>query len=169
MPREVSTDFPNNFAFYRLEENLLMPTMDKVIVSYIFNDGLEKFEATGLPLDLLDEYKSSGLYRYLRNNYDNSDNMATFRVVETDNLTFVKYKIDVGELKVVETPPETDKNAPTTPPTDKGGANYTPEQLIAIEQEKQKTLELEIKKIDKILDLLAKGYTKAEVNKLLGL
>lgn len=162
------SDFPKEFPFYKLEETLNTPQFDGITITYDFDDGLTQFTATGDAFAVLDEYKA-GCYRYLRNNYDGSDNMAVFRLVETDNKTFVKYIIDVGERKVTETPPETDKNAPPLPPTDKGGVKYSPEQAIALEREKQKTEKLKQKTMDKILKLMEKGYTKAEINKLLGL
>lgn len=167
--KPIKSDFPTEFPFYKLEETLNSPQFDNIIFSYTFKDIAEDFSASGLPQDVLEEYKS-GAYRYLRNNYDSSENMATFRLIDTDNKTYANYKIDVGELiPKGELPPETTETAQKTTLTTPEGKGFTSAELIAIEREKQKTIELELKKIDKVLTLLEKGYTKAEVNKLLGL
>jgi len=117
----------------------------------------------------LEQYKSSGLYRYLRANYDSSDNLATFNLVGTDNKTFVEYKIEVGETPTPKPTPESTETPSGASKSTSEGKGFTSAELIAIEKEKQKTIELELKKIDKVLTLLEKGYSKAEINKLLGI
>ena len=62
-----------------------------------FDDGKAKFEFKGDSMDVLTEFRSSGLYRYLRNNYNGSPpDGAVFRLVDTDNKTFVDYEIVTG-------------------------------------------------------------------------
>ena len=46
---------------------------------------------------------------------------------------------------------------------------FTAKELIAIEKAKKATIEAEQKKLDSVLQLLKAGYTKAEINKLLGI
>ena len=167
--KPVKSSFPLKFPFYKLEETLNSPQFDNVIVSYSLTDGGEEYSASGEPQDVLGEYKMGGLYRYLRNNYDSSDNMATFTLVSTDNKTFVEYKIEVGETPTPKTTPETTETTSGASKTTSEGKGFTSAELIAIEREKQKTIELELKKIDKVLTLLEKGYSKAEINKLLGI
>lgn len=167
--KPVKSNFPIKFPFYKLEETLNSPQFDNVIVSYSLTDGGEEYSASGEPIDVLEEYKASGLYRYLRTNYDSSDNMATFNLANTDNKTFVEYKIEVGETPTPKPPPETTETTSGASKTTSEGKGFTSAELIAIEREKQKTIELELKKIDKVLTLLEKGYTKAEINKLLGI
>jgi hypothetical protein len=167
--KPVKSDFPLKFPFYKLEETLNSPQFDNVIVTYSLTDGGEEYSASGEPQDVLEEYKLGGLYRYLRTNYDSSDNMATFNLVSTDNKTFVEYKIEVGEIPTPKPTPETTETTSGASKTTSEGKGFTSAELIAIEREKQKTIELELKKIDKVLTLLEKGYTKAEINKLLGI
>ena len=167
--KPVDEGFPESFPFYRLEEMLNMPMFDNVMISYTFDDGFEKYDATGLAQDVMDEFKLQ-CYRYLRNNYDSSDNMATFHLEDTDKKTFVKYQIKVGDLIVQsELPPEpTETSQDSISPQGKGISSEA-DKLIQLEREKQKTLKEQQKTMSKMLKLLDKGYSKDEINKLLGL
>jgi uncharacterized 2Fe-2S/4Fe-4S cluster protein (DUF4445 family) len=46
---------------------------------------------------------------------------------------------------------------------------FTAKEIIAIEKAKKATIQAEQKKLDSILQLLKAGYTKGEINKLLGI
>jgi len=157
--------FPNDFKFYRLEETFSLPKFDGVKVSYYFKDNSGEFSASGTSDEVIDEYKLS-LYRHLRNNYDGYTN---FVLVDTDNKTFVNYKVEVNQEEVPKSTPETTKTGSGAEKSKNEGKGLTAEELVAIEKEKQKTIKLEIKKIDKIMSLLNKGYTKDEINKLFGI
>jgi hypothetical protein len=163
--KPVKGEFPNDFKFYKLEETLNLPQFDGVTVSYTFTDKSGEYSASGEPQDVIDEYKL-GFYRHLRNNYDG---YTTFVLTDTDNKTFADYKVEVGEQQTQKTTPETTETTSGASKTTSEGKGFTSAELIAIEKEKQKTIELELKKIDKVLTLLEKGYTKAEINKLLGI
>jgi hypothetical protein len=163
--KEEKGRFPSDFKFYKLEETLSLPKFDGVKVSYYFKDSSGEYSASGTSDEVIDEYKLS-LYRHLRNNYDG---YTDFVLDDTDNKTFVKYKVDVKEEQIPATPPKPTGTGSGANKTKNVGSNLTAKELIAVEKEKQKTLALEMKKIDKILSLLKQGYTKEEINKLFGL
>jgi hypothetical protein len=163
--KPVKGEFPNDFKFYKLEETFNLPQFDGVTVSYTFTDSSGEFSASGEPQNVIDEYKIA-LYRHLRNSYDG---YTTFVLTDTDNKTFASYKVEVGEAQAQKPTAETTETTSGASKTTSEGKGFTSAELIAIEREKQKTIELELKKIDKVLTLLEKGYTKAEVNKLLGI
>lgn len=163
--KEGKSKFPKEFKFYRLEETFSLPMFDNVKVSYYFKDSSGEYSFTGNSEDAIDEYKIA-LYRHLRNNYDG---YTDFVLKDTDNRTFVKYEVDVREETEVKPPQRTTETGSGEVKSKPVDSTLTAEQLVAIEKEKQKTIKLEMKKMDKILSLLKKGYTKEEINKLFGI
>lgn len=157
--------FPSEFPFYKLDETFNLPQFDGVTVSYTFKDSSGDYKASGEPQEVIDEYKIA-LYRHLRNSYDG---YTKFVLIDTDNKTFADYKVEVGEQQEQKTPLKTTETPSGASKSTSEGKGFTSAELIAIEKEKQKTIELELKKIDKVLTLLEKGYSKAEINKLLGI
>lgn len=156
---EMPKEFPDNIPFYLINQTLQSPKFDKAQISYYFNDGIEEYDAKGDRDDVYEQFRTSGLYQYLRRNYNGSPpNNAVFIITDTDNETFVKYKVETFSPPESEGKPQT---SPTTPPIPKGGSPFTAEEIIAIEREKQKTL----KQVSK---LLKQGVSMEQIERLLG-
>ena len=158
------TTLPESFPFWEFNTMLSLAEFEVLKVGYKFNDGKAQFEFKGDSMDVLTEFRSSGLYRYLRNNYNGSPpDGAVFRLVDTDNKTFVDYEIVTGvdgmeEGEGAEIPPQKPSES-VSPPLQ--APTFTAQETIAIEREKQKTL----KEVQKLMKL---GFTKDEIFKLIG-
>lgn len=160
-----SKKFEESFAFYYFRQNLQLPFYLGKTIAYEFDDGYQQFQFEGDSLEVGLEFVQSGLYKYLRKNYNGSPpNDATFFLKETDGQTYAKYEIrtsdePMGGGVMPELPPKGEVSAPIPP---QGASPFTAEQIIAIEKEKQKTL----KQVSK---LMKQGWTKGEIMKLLGM
>jgi hypothetical protein len=143
---------------------------DDVVISYEFDDGVEKFDGKGERDDVYEKFRGSGFYQYLRRNYNGSPpNNAVFSITDTDNKSYVNYKVQTFAPPSGEEGGGEPKQAPTTPPKGSGeGSPFTAEQIIAIEREKQKTEQMRQKTLKEVQKLLKQGFTKEEIFKLLG-
>jgi hypothetical protein len=165
----VST-LPEEFPFWDFNTMMSLPEFDGIVVSYSFSaDGLD-FSFEGNPMDAVTEFRSSGLYRYLRQNYNGSPpNGAVFRLAKTDGKKYAKYKVVAGSsmLGGEETAAEAigKPSVSVSPPF--GGGVSSEAQTIAIEREKQKTEKERQKTLREIQKLMKMGWTKKEIMKLL--
>lgn len=88
---------------------------------------------------------------------------------ETDKSKIFKIRVKKpkkGAKKEVE---PTKPSKPAEPKEAAPKIEFTAKEIIAIEKAKKATIQAEQKKLDSILQLLKAGYTKAEINKLLGI
>jgi hypothetical protein len=155
----VKKEFPTgyDFAWWYFIDEIQLPIFDDVTISFTFDDGFEQFSFKGNRIEA-QSYWEDACYRYFRVHYSKSP-WAYFEIVKTDNKTYVDYKIVPGERQEYgEKPVKTgeDKLLPT-----QQGVSTETDKLIALEQEKQRTLE-------KVMELLKQGFTKDEIFKILG-
>ena len=162
----IVKEFPERFPYYLFLEKLLLPIFDDSVVSYTFDDKHQKFETSGNATEV-GEYFKEETFRYCRTHYDSSP-VAEFRIVDTDNKTFVVYAL-VPDTDGEKEPPKTEEKPPISDNNGKSGGVGTPEQQIALQTLKNENLKLEIEKLDKIMKLREMGYSKEEVNKMLGI
>lgn len=86
--------FPNDFPFYEFADKLISdPSLEGVKIGLVFKDNGNDFEFEGDSSDMLDYYRIN-LHKYLRTNYNDSP-VAVFRILETDETTYVDYEIVV--------------------------------------------------------------------------
>ncbi len=158
-------DFPTGeeFAWWYFLDEIQAPIFDGVTISFDFDDGFQKFNFKG-KREQAEVYWQDLCYSYFRRHYSDSPwayfliKTDTDGVPQTDNRTYVDYVIVAGK----RTDALTDEQKPTqTPPKPEVKPSATTDDLIRLEQEKQRTLA-------KVLELMQKGFTKEEIFKLLG-
>jgi hypothetical protein len=87
---------------------------------------------------------------------------------ETDKSKIFKIRVKKPK-KGVKKGVEAEPSKPAEPKEAATKKEFTAKELIAIEKAKKATIQAEQKKLDSVLQLLKAGYTKAEINKLLGI
>lgn len=133
----IPSTFPDKIPFYQFGSDLLSPVFFGAVVSFKFDDGIEKFETKGTAEEV-EEYFKIDAFRYLRKNYNDSP-PAEFVISKTDNKTFVEYKLETYSAPKVAEPEKLAEKPATTTLTDTGAVKFTAKEIIAIEKEKQRT------------------------------
>lgn len=160
-PPPPQIEFADAIPFYHFSETIVLPQYDGVEISIYMNDQSEEFQFTGFALDVVDYYKEN-VHGYLRSNYSKSP-VAYFKIIETNNIDFVKYNIITGsEIGGIGAPKE------PKPPIE---SKKTPElesikNKIALEQAVQKTIK---DKVDAVMSLQKAGLSIEEIKKYLGI
>ena len=159
--KKVDADIPESIPFYYFNETILTEAFNSYQITIKFDDNEEKFDFSGDSLEVVDYFKSSGMYNRCRRYYNDSP-VATF-VLKGIVGNNVEYFCETF-YKPTEPSPET---SPEAKPSDIGtekpsvAVPYTASEVIAIEKAKQKTL----KEVQK---LMKQGFTKDEIFRLLG-
>lgn len=176
---EIPREFPDGFPFYQFLEKIEEPIFDNVKISIQMADGMiddPDFAAEG-DRNTVGEYYRENVHRYLRVHYNESP-PAIFKILATDNTTFVDYEIQpgIGEVappaeKTEEKKEETKKE--TAPAAEELKAKELEKQIlekqIELEREKQKTAQMSIEKAKQALELAKAGFSKDEILKLMGI
>lgn len=173
--------FPDYFPFYEFSDKLISdPVFEGVEINVDFVDEDEEYELKGNSDEVLDEFRF-GLYKYLRDNYNVSP-VAMFRIVSTDDVTFVHYNVFVTEelKKKVKEEAEKVKEAPEVKEEVKEPLKVSEvdqelalkqkqieleQKQIELEKEKQKTISDKLKAIKELKDL---GFSNDDIMKLIG-
>jgi hypothetical protein len=160
----IQKEYPSGeeFAWWNFMDEIKTPMFDNTIITFKFDDGFQEFGFSGTSEEA-QLFWEDACYRYFRVHYSKSP-WAYFLIEEddkgnpkTDNKTYVDYIIIPGERQEQG---EQKPQVPTPPPTKVGTSTQTSE-LIALEKEKQRTM-------DKVLQLIKAGYTKEEIFKIIG-
>ncbi len=140
---------PDAFDFYNFDTEIDL--LEGFEVNIIFPQ-MPEFNFSGLQLDAIEHFSSSGLKVYLRSNY-NSSPIARFILEDTDNKTFVTYRVDIDGVEAVPRQIE------------------MPTLNIPVTKNDKDRLKMEGKKADaisKALDMLDRGLiNKKEFNSIL--
>jgi len=166
--KKVDTDIPDSIPFYYFNETILTEAFNPYQITIKFDDGEEKFEFSGDSLQVIEYFKSSGMYNRCRRYYNDSP-VATF-VLKGIVGNNVEYFCETF-YKPTEPSPET---SPEAKPSDIGTEKpsvvvpYSASEVIAIEKAKQKTEKEKQKTLNEVQKLLKQGFTKDEIFRLLG-
>lgn len=159
--KKVDADIPESIPFYYFNETILTEAFNSYQITIKFDDGEEKFDFSGDSLEVIDYFKSSGMYSRCRKYYNDSP-VATFILkgivgnnVEYYCETFYK----PTEPSTESSPKPIGSDIGTEKPS--VAVPYSASEVIAIEKAKQKTL----KEVQK---LMKQGFTKDEIFRLLG-
>lgn len=178
-PIHIPIDFPDDFPFYYFLDKLDQPMFDDVMVGISFTDEELDITTEG-KRDYISEFYKENLHQHMRKFYNDSP-PAIFKIIDTDQKTFVKYKIVTG-IDITEAPAEdiiseTEKveGKPETPATIPAGESEIDKQIklkeleIKASEAKIRENESRIKLAQEFKDLMAIGLTKDEAKALLGL
>ena len=166
--KPVDVNIPDTSPFYYFNETILTEAFNSYQITIKFDDGEEKFDFSGDSLQVIEYFKSSGMYNRCRKYYNDSP-VATFvlKGVVGNN---VEYFCETF-YKPTEPSPE---SSPEAKPSDIGtekpsvAVPYSASEVIAIEKEKQKTEKAKQKTLNEVQKLLKQGFTKDEIFRLLG-
>lgn len=166
---EIPKEFPSEFPFYDFINTLLNPMYDGVVIGVKYDELSINFK--GSTDDVESMYKDS-IHAHLRANYNDSP-VAMFKLVSTDNKTFVNYVIETD--KEIEVKPEGIAKEEETTETLKETSRPVSEEVELL-QERRKLAEVEErvliekrKNAQMYLELVKSGLTKDEAMKILGL
>lgn len=176
-PLHIPIDFPDDFPFYYFKDKLEQPMFDEVVVGISFKDEELNIDTDG-KRDEISEFYNENIHQHLRKFYNNSPT-AIFKIIDTDQKTYVNYEIITG-IDITEEPrediiPEEEKEAPEVKPTTPVGESEIDKQIkleelkIRASEAKIKENESRIKLAQEFKDLIAIGLTKDEAKALLGL
>lgn len=178
-PIHIPIDFPNDFPFYYFLDKLDQPMFDEVMVGISFKDEELDIITEG-KRDEISEFYKDNLHQHLRKFYNESP-VAIFKIIDTDQKTFINYEIITG-IDLTEAPPEdiipeTEKvgENPQTPAIIPSGESEIDKQIklkeleIKASEAKIRENESRIKLAQEFKDLMAIGLTKDEAKALLGL
>lgn len=159
--KPIDADIPETIPFYLFNETILTEAFNSYQITIKFDDGEEKFDFSGDSLEVIDYFKSSGMYNRCRRYYNDSP-VATF-VLKGLVGNNVEYFCETFYKPTEPTSEPTPEPIPSVIGTKTGKevSPYTASEVIAIEKEKQKTM----KEVQKLMKL---GFTKDEIFRLLG-
>ncbi len=174
-PIHIPIDFPSDFPFYYFLDKLDQPMFDNVTVGVVFKDSELDIDTTGNREEISDFYKEN-LHAHLRKFYNDSP-VAIFKMVDSDQKTFVDYEIITGidtteeptsEIFPEDLSEETDQRVlPTAEGVDK--QIKLKELEIKATEARTKEIEARLKLAQEFKDLINMGLTKEEAKNLLGL
>jgi len=143
-----SGNFDDSFPFYNAKSTFAMPKYQNIEVSYRFNDGITEHEFEGLGGDdLLEDFDTSGMYKYCRQNYNVSP-VAEFRLVDTDGITFADYVLDPGTGQNISNLPPDQKITPDGTITPKNEKEPSKEEKNDQKKDLEKEIELQKSRLD---------------------
>lgn len=172
----IEKEFPDDIPFYNFLQEILSPIYDGVVIGIKAKDSRGEdsvdVDFKGYADDVESVYKES-VHAYCRKNYNDSP-VAYFKILDTDNKTFVDYELVTDREADVPTIEEVEENV------EKAGLSPSDAKIINAEleilREKNKLLQSEErvlierrKNADKALELIKAGFTKDEAMKILGL
>lgn len=103
-PRDITTKFPDRFQwfFYNKEFNEFI--FNGIIIRIFFKDNIidEPFEYEGYSDDVIQWWRTSGLYQHLRKYWNDSPEIAQFNIEDTDGSTYANYVCIMGEVATLE-------------------------------------------------------------------
>lgn len=159
--KPVDADIPETIPFYLFNETILTEAFNSYQIRVKFDDGEEKFDFSGDSLEVIEYFKTSGMYQRCRKYYNDSP-VATF-VLKGIVGNNVEYFCETFYKPTEPSPEPSPEPIRSVIGTEKPSVDvpYTASEVIAIEKEKQKTM----KEVQKLMKL---GFTKDEIFRLLG-
>ena len=147
---------------------IIEPVFDGIVISVTFKDDELDVSFSGDSNQTEDWYKSN-LHTYLRKKYSDSP-VAYFKIVDTDNQTYVNYEVITNVAVSTTNEVKTDKITLS----DSVKEDVNTELAILKEKKKLAEVELDILKeksnlANKALELIKAGFSKEEAMKILGL
>lgn len=167
---EEKLNYAQNFPFYTAVAEFSLPMYDNVKLRIKFDDGAEKVDWSGSSLDFAVWFKG-GVTAYLRNNYSESGNMATFVLKKADKKS-AEYEIEtmssaVGTKGYI--PSGSESLHKSTLPKSEGKVSSAEESLL---KQREMTAAAETLKMKTELELIRElkklGFSNKEIKKRLG-
>lgn len=144
--------FPKRFEFFNFVSEIQSPVFDGVEITVVFEDGKMNVSETGFRPDI-EAWYIRELHSYLRENYNDSPPAEFVRESFEEEMSVV-YRVKTGVS--VKRKTFTRKGAPLA-----GKASS-----VALERERQKTLQEKVKAVRELKEL---GMSNEEIKKYLGI